>query len=277
MQFLKNIFNFYVFSNIHVALAAYCMTKISLLKFGYSSNLTPVFVSLSTFVSYNFIRFYEVKTDSLGWLKKWFISNQRKLLVLSVLSIIILLYFLFFCSLNLKSLLILIPFGFMTFFYVVPLLKVGKYEISFRNFPGVKIFSIAIAWAGISVLFPLFESGEIFSKTVYLEFIQRILILIVIILPFDIRDMYTDSKELKTLPIVLGVRGVKILGFTLLLAFVLLEYLKDSPSITSFYIAIITGVFLWFASSKKTRFYTSFWVEAIPMLWLLLIVLFLKN
>lgn len=277
MQFLKNIFNFYVFSNIHVALAAYCMTKISLLKFGYSSNLTPVFVSLSTFVSYNFIRFYEVKTDSLGWLKKWFISNQRKLLVLSVLSIIILLYFLFFCSLNLKSLLILIPFGFMTFFYVVPLLKVGKYEISFRNFPGVKIFSIAIAWAGISVLFPLYESGEIFSKTVYLEFIQRILILIVIILPFDIRDMYTDSKELKTLPIVLGVRGVKILGFTLLLAFVLLEYLKDSPSITSFYIAIITGVFLWFASSKKTRFYTSFWVEAIPMLWLLLIVLFLKN
>lgn len=277
MQFLKNIFNFYVFSNIHVALAAYCMTKISLLKFGYSSNLTPVFVSLSTFVSYNFIRFYEVKTDSLGWLKKWFISNQRKLLVLSVLSIIILLYFLFFCSLNLKSLLILIPFGFMTFFYVVPLLKVGKYEISFRNFPGVKIFSIAIAWAGISVLFPLYESGEIFSKTVYLEFIQRILILIVIILPFDIRDMYTDSKELKTLPIVLGVRGVKIFGFTLLLAFVLLEYLKDSPSITSFYIAIITGVFLWFASSKKTRFYTSFWVEAIPMLWLLLIVLFLKN
>lgn len=277
MHLLKNIFNFYVFSNIHVALAGFCMTKITLLKFGFYSNISPVFVAFSIILSYNFIRFYEIKTDRLGWLKKWFVEYQKGLFFLSIISIAVLTYILFFTGFNLKSLIVLIPFSFMTLFYVVPLFKIGNNEVSFRNFPGIKIFSIAIAWAGISVLFPLFEEGFHFDFSVFVEFIQRILILIVIILPFDIRDVESDSKELKTLPLILGVRNSKWLGTSLLVLFVLLDSFNSQSSTITVVIAIITGLFLWNSSSKSTRFYTSFWVEAIPVFWLIIIVLFLKD
>jgi len=277
MQFLRKIVNFYVFSNIHVALAGFCMTKITLLKFGFSSNITPLFVALSIIVSYNFIRFYEIKTNRLSWLKKWFIECQKKLFILSTISIVALFYLLFFTDFNLKSLIILFPFAFMTLFYVVPLFKIGNHEISFRNFPGIKIFSIAIAWAGISVLFPLYEEDFNFNSSVFIEFFQRILILIVIIIPFDIRDVASDSKELKTLPLTLGIKKSKWLGTGLLVLFVLVGLFSFQPLIITVIIAVITGLFLWNSSSKSTRFYASFWVEAIPMFWLILIVLFLKD
>jgi len=277
MQLLKKILNFYIFSNIHVAVSAFCLTKITLLKFGFESNITPFFVASSVIVSYNFIRFYEVKTNKLSWLKKWFVGHQKAILLLSLVSIVFLLCFLFIGNINLKSLVILFPFAFMTLFYVVPILKVGNYEISFRNFPGVKIFSIAIAWAGVTVLFPLYEQGVRFDNTIYIEFFQRILILIVIIIPFDIRDVDSDSINLKTLPIVFGVEKSKWLGTGLLVLFVILSFFKNDIKIVTFSIAIIAGLYLWFSSSKKSRFYTSFWVEAIPIAWLLLMIFFLKN
>jgi len=279
MQFFKKIINFYILSNLHVALAGLCLTKITLFKFEINEPLTPVFVGLSIIVSYNFIRFYELKTNKLSSLKDWFLTRLKTLSVLSFISGIGLLYILFFSDFNITALKLLFPFLLMTLFYVIPLFKIGNIEISFRNFPGLKIFSIGVAWAGVTVLFPLYEAGIEFTLNIYLEFIQRILILIVIIIPFDIRDVKSDSKRLKTLPQVLGVYGSKCLGLVLLLLFVILTLLGqkqlNNEVFVKVVISIVTGLFLWFSSPKKTRFYTSFWVEAIPIFWLILIVLFL--
>jgi len=277
MQFLKKIFDFYVFSNIHVALAGFSMAKITLLTFGDNSFISPIFVALSIIVSYNFIRFYEVKTDRLGWLKGWFFKYKTAVFFVSICSLIGIFYLLFFTNFNLKSLLILLPFAFMTLFYVIPIFTINGVEVSFRNFPGIKIFSIAVAWAGVSVLFPLYEIGYIFDALVYVEFLQRILILIAITLPFDIRDVNSDSSSLKTIPQIIGVNNTKLVGFLLLVLFIVLGFIQNSNEIIDIVIAIVTGLFLWFSSASKSRFYTSFWVEAIPVFWLILIVLFLKN
>lgn len=251
------------------------MTKITLLKFGYENNITPAFVAFSIIVSYNFIRFYEIKIDKISWLKKWFIEYEKRILLLSIFSIGVLVYLLFFSTINLKSLVVLFPFAFMTLFYVVPLFKIGKYEVSFRNFPGIKIFSIAIAWAGISVLFPLYEQGFSYNSEVYIEFVQRILLLIAITIPFDIRDIDSDSENLKTLPILLGIKNSKWLGSSLLFLFLLLGFFNNEMDLVTISIVIITSFFLWFSSAEKSRYYTSFWVEAIPMFWFVLILLFL--
>lgn len=275
MQFLKKIFDFYIFSNIHVALAGFCLTKITLLNFGYTTNLSPLFVALSIIVSYNFIRFYEIKTNRLVWFKDWFFEQKIGLFVLSLLSSLGIIYLLFFTSFNVKSLIIVFPFALMTFFYVIPILKFGSLEVSFRNFPGIKIFSIAIAWAGITVLFPLFEEGLNFDIHVFIEFVQRILILIVITLPFDIRDVTSDSENLKTLPQVLGVKNTKIIGTIFLVFFILLEFFQKTNSVITVLIVIVAGFFLWFSTVTKSRYYSAFWVEAIPIFWLILIVLFL--
>lgn len=277
MQLLKKIIDFYIFSNIHVALAGFCLTKITLLKFGFTTSVSPLFVALSIIVSYNFIRFYEIKTDRLGWLKHWFIQQKNILIALSIVSILGIIYLLFFSEFNLSSLVILLPFAFMTLFYVIPIFKIGGLEVSFRNFPGIKIFSIAIAWAGISVLFPLYEEGFKFNLSVFIEFMQRILFLIAITLPFDIRDLQSDSEELKTIPQVLGVNYTKIIGTLLLVFFVLLEFIQKTNLQTTVIIAIVTTLFLWFSTVNKSRYYASFWVEAIPIFWLILITLFLNN
>tara|TARA_R110001583_G_scaffold145635_2_gene297584 strand:+ start:15988 stop:16821 length:834 start_codon:yes stop_codon:yes gene_type:complete len=276
MHFLRKILDFYIFSNIHVALAGFCLTKITLLKFGISGDLTSVFVALSIIISYNFIRFFEIEFKRLNWFKNWFFEHKIYIITVSVLAVFFIGIILFSNNFNLNALIILFPFAFMTLFYVVPLFKIGNIEISFRNFPLIKIFSIAIAWAGITVFFPLFEANYEFTSSVYLEFIQRVLILISITLPFDIRDVEVDPKSLKTLPQVFGVEKSKIIGYISLLGVICLEFFKKEFSNFNIYIAIVLviAVFLRFSSAKKNRYYTSFWVEAIPIFWFVLMLLF---
>lgn len=278
MHFLKKIVDFYIFSSIHVALAGFCLTKITLFEFGIPDSLTPVFVALSIIVSYNFIRFFEIKTNRLHWFKSWFLNYKNQLLLLSIVSVLLLNYLVFFTDFNLKSIYVLLPFAFMTFFYVIPLFKTKKVEFSFRNFPSLKLLSIAISWAGITVFFPLYEAGFEFNTIVYFEFVKRFLFLVAITIPFDIRDVYVDEKSLKTLPQTVGVSYSKIIGYVLLILMVLLEFYTnksvDYKSFILLVIGIITAIFLRFSSPRRTRFYTSFWVEGIPILWVGLIVLF---
>lgn len=280
MRLFKEIVDFYILSNIHVALAGFSMTKITLVNFGIDNNTTPLFAAFSIIVSYNFIRFYEIKTNRLNWFKDWFFMNINEILLLIILSILGLAYISFFADFNLKSLLILFPFAFVTFFYAIPIVKIGKLEVSFRNFPMIKIFSISITWAGISVFFPLYEANYQFTTAVYLEFFQRILILLAITIPFDIRDVSIDSRLLKTLPQILGITSSKVLGILLLFGVVLLEIFKENFTYAGFLIvliiSIVAGLFLWFSSPKRSRYYTSFWVESVPIIWFGLLV-FINN
>jgi len=276
MRLFKKIVDFYIYSNIHVALAGFSLTKITLINFGISDYLTPLFVAFSILISYNFIRFYEIKNNRLNWFKDWFFMNIKGILLLMILSILGLGFISFFSNFNLKSVLILFPFAFMTFFYAIPLFKIGKLEVSFRNFPMIKIFSIVIAWAGISVFFPIYEANYQFTSAVYLEFFQRILILLAITIPFDIRDVNADSKSLKTLPQILGITNAKVLGTLLLFGFLLMEIVKENFTyfgiLILLIISLINALFLWFSSPKQSRYYTSFWVESIPVIWLGLLI-----
>lgn len=279
MQFLKKIFDFYIFSNIHVAVAGFCITQITVINYGIQSSFAPLFVALSIIISYNFIRFYELKTRRLKWLKDWFLKNIIGLLILNVFSAILLIVITFFTSFNLKGLFVLIPFSIMTFFYVIPIFNVKNIEFSFRNFPSIKIFSIAFAWAGISLFFPLYEANIKFTFDIYLEFFQRFFLLIAITLPFDIRDVKSDDKSLKTLPQVFGIKTAKIIGTILLFLALFINLFKQVLNLSSIFIVIciVTGMFLWFASEKKSKYYAGFWVESIPILWLILQLLFLYN
>ncbi|VAW22831.1 hypothetical protein MNBD_BACTEROID04-1895 [hydrothermal vent metagenome] len=100
-------------------------------------------------------------------------------------------------------------------------------------------------------------------------------------LPFDIRDVNIDSTILKTIPQTFGIPTSKAIGYVLLIVFVGLEFFKNKDSFIDILIiiliSIITALFLRFSSPKKSRYYTSFWVELIPVMWLVLMVLFSKN
>lgn len=64
--FIKKIIDFYVFSNIHVAFATFCLVKITLLNIGVSENMTAWFVFFLLWYLIISSVFYGLKTLKLG-------------------------------------------------------------------------------------------------------------------------------------------------------------------------------------------------------------------
>lgn len=272
MQFLKKTFQFYIFSNIHVALAVSCLIKITLLGADISENYTPLFVFFSTLVAYNLIRFFRY-SDLPKWIRTWLKGNQRVLIGLTLASSIAVLLLTF--KMQFKALLWLFPFGVFTIFYALPLpFKKGP----LRNLPGIKIFLISISFAGITVLFPLVQNDIVINSNTWVIFIQRFIFIVLITIPFDIRDINNDMESLKTLPQKFGIINVKLFGFLLGVIFFSLEFLKVSMNSYDvnivLMISVISVLFLIFASDKQVKYYSSFWVEAIPIYWFLALILF---
>jgi hypothetical protein len=94
---------------------------------------------------------------------------------------------------------------------------------------------------------------------------------------FEIIDLKVDVIDLQTIPQQIGVKSTKILGFFLLIVFCLLNFLYVKTQVvfllTDFIIAAVVAVFLAFAHQERCKYYTSFWVESIPIVWWLLILL----
>ncbi len=264
MHLLKKIFNFYVFSNIHVALASFSLTKLSLLYWHIDNNTVPFFVLFSTVLSYNYIRLTRIKQIDI-WFASWLKRNKKYLILMSTLSFFICIYLAL--QLQLKAFLILLPFSFLTALYVLP--QWVSRKINLRNLPAVKIFIIALSWAGITVLFPLIQY-DIFNTKVFWFFIRQFLFVIVLTLPFDIRDVPYDTKSIKTLPIWLGIKKAKILGLIFLVLFFIIQllFIKTQVYWQDYFIAICLVFLLIKATTNQNKYYSAFWVEGIPILWL---------
>jgi 4-hydroxybenzoate polyprenyltransferase len=105
--------------------------------------------------------------------------------------------------------------------------------------------------------------------------LQRFLIVVVLILPFDIRDLKYDAISLQTIPMKIGIKKTKKLGLMLLVFSLVFEYLFSSsgmlktPFMIFFFLLII---FLMRAKKEQSIYYSSFWVESLPIVWWLLLL-----
>jgi hypothetical protein len=192
-------------------------------------------------------------------------SSLKTIQVFSGFSFLLLLYSVFY--LPLKVGLLVLTFGIPTFLYAVPLFR----HKNLRSFTGIKIFIVAFVWAGITVIVPVMIAvGEV-SVDVLLTFIQRVLIVVVLILPFEIRDVPYDSLNLKTLPQQIGVWGTKMLGEGVLLICLIFEFFKlstDVAYITSLLLfSVLLGGMLIISKPYQNRYFASFWIEGLPILW----------
>jgi len=267
MHLIRRILNFYIFSNIHVALGVLCFVKITLLSFAIDENDVGFFVFFATILSYNFIRFLNIPIRK-NWVTSWFVENKFSLVILSAVSAIGCIYLVYGFSID--SILVLIPFVILTFFYGM---KLPKSLVSLRRIPGLKIFLIAFCFAGITVLFPLVENKIEINSKVWMLFIQRILFVVLITIPFDIRDVIYDSQSLKTLPQYLGIRMSKIVGIVLGVLVIIMEYKYDLGSMMiTLTVTALALLLLIFSRKKQTKYYSSFFVESIPIIWFVLLL-----
>ncbi len=272
MKSLKKKFDFYVFSNIHVGIATTCLVVISEGDVsGVSIPYSSYFVFFSTVLAYHFIRLFENCScrynDVLMYLKR----QPIEVFLVGLFSLIGGMYF--GVLIGGQDLLIVLPVVLLTFFYVFPIFKLKGRRISLRNYPTIKILAIAVAWAMITVLFPLQDA--ILNSQVWLEFLQRFFLIMALVIPFDIRDLHHDAPHLQTIPQKIGIRKTKWVGVFFLVIFMGLSILKNSFEvriiIIEFLVFVVSLLFLIKSKEIQSKYYTSFWVESVPIIWLALI------
>ncbi|UPT69592.1 MAG: hypothetical protein M0D53_10460 [Flavobacterium sp. JAD_PAG50586_2] len=171
----------------------------------------------------------------------------------------------------------IIAFAFLvlTMLYTLPFFPNRK---NARNWAGVKIYIVSFCWVGITLFLPVINEGMPIDIEICVIAVQRFILIFVLILIFEIVDLKVDDPNLKTVPQQIGVEKTKIIGSILLLVFILLCFFQIDFSFPSLFVrvgvAFTIFLFLLLAHEKKSKYYTSFWVEGIPILWWVLLLVF---
>jgi len=276
----KKLVDFLVFSNIYVAVPVCCLAYETLILTGAQSinfNILLV-VYFATLFIYCFHRIFPLKKEHDQTLSErhiWVRDNKNVFIVVTILSLAGLFYSLYFVKPIVT--LCLIPLGLLSFGYTIPVISPPaggrNLDIRLRDIQRLKIFLIVGVVSFVTVYLPVLSSGvgfRLFSPDLLVLFIERALFVFAITIPFDIRDMEYDGKfDLKTIPLVLGVkRSIRIATISLFL-FVLTAicHYFINPLFSLYYViamfvsAIITVVIISRATPKSSEYFYSLLVE----------------
>ena len=274
MRIIKHVLDFYINSSFHVALAVLSLSWITLLEFNIKYDAAVLyFIFFATITGYNFVKYFGLAKFHHRRLADW----------LKVIQVFSLCCFGFLCfyvfQLETKTLFYVFGAGIVTFLYAIPFLPKRLFidkKQKLREISGLKIYVIALVWVGVTVFIPLINNNIQINLDIIITGIQRFLFVIVLMFPFEIRDMRFDNLKLSTIPQQIGIKKTKTVGVLLLVIFFLLEFFKDETDYRSILILVIminvTILFLIFSNEKRTKYYSSFWVEGLPILWLIFLL-----
>ncbi|MBL0013681.1 MAG: hypothetical protein IPP30_08010 [Flavobacterium sp.] len=253
MTMLKRLFDFYLNASLHIGLAILALTNITeiILKIPSQINLNIV-VFFAAVVGYNVLKYVDVFTRNRQWMYR-----NPMIIIVSVSSFLVACFYFF--KLETVTQLAFIGIGVIICFY--PFLR--KYGL-------LKMFLVSFCIAVITVGIPALMTTPV-TIDCYLTLVQRFLIVVSLLIPFEIYDSKTDDPMLRTLPQQFGIHPTKIFGMLLVIPFLLLEFFKTNPSYSVLLVSIITVLFIHFSSVRKSKYYTSFWVESVPIFWWLLL------
>jgi len=263
-QLALNIFKFYIFFNIHVAFSVVALYLIFNAK---AEKNYIAFIFFSTILAYNIIRLFNFKNNRF-FIKRFFAKNKKIFLI--ALTACMVLSAVYYFKLPLSSQLWLIPFFILSFFYnldfrYAPFLKL-------RNNGTVKIISVAVVWSGLSVLIPGIKNQPVNSTQIILRFIWVFLYVLMLTLSFDQRDLLIDELKTKTLPQKFKNKLHFIYLITSFILMVLSYFVFDQKELVlSLFIILLSAVLCYRSNTNKSFYYTAFWIEALPVLWLALL------
>ncbi|HKO77053.1 MAG TPA: hypothetical protein VJU52_07550 [Flavobacterium sp.] len=274
MKILKSILQFYINSSIHVALSCFALVQMTNFMFKIPED-KPIanFAFFGTIVGYNFVKY-----DSFARTHKIKMRYSLKLIILfSVLSFLAVGFYFF----QLQRITQIVSVGILslTLLYTLPFFPNQK---NARNWAGIKIYIVSSCWVGVTLVLPILDAGIAITSDFYLKSVQRFILFFVLILIFEIIDLANDDPHLKTVPQQIGVKRTKNLGYVLLMIFCVLELFNSNFKynivhlVLMIIIATITALFLAFANEKRSKYYTSFWVESIPIFWWVCVLFFWK-
>ncbi len=143
-------------------------------------------------------------------------------------------------------------------------------EVYIRKIPLLKVFYVGLVWALVNCWLTLPE----FSISIFLV---SFFFITALVLPFDIRDMNSDT--VKTFPMMIGVQNTKYIAYALVFISMVIGifYLQAPYALAFFMSSIISYIFIYFSENKRDDAYFSFGVEtcsALPFLFLLIMEYF---
>ena len=211
MKWPLKLLDFYIKASIHVALAVLSFVYLT----NYYLNNPPdknlsFFLFFATIPSYNFIK-YGVEAR-----KFLFVPNryQQKIQIFSFVCFAIACYFAFLLSF--ETYIGLVVLGVLIGLYALPLFPTSR---NLRSLGILKVIIVGLVWTGATIFVPILEEGRPISWDVYIEGVQRFVVILILMIPFEIRDLSSDFPELKTLRQGFGIAQTRIIGGCLALFF----------------------------------------------------------
>lgn len=267
MTILERIGRLYIRGSIHVALSVVAMVGITQILFDIPFRLPVIcFTFISSLAAYNFVKFHTIFHSRRG-------PTETRLIALMSFCLLPIGGLCFF-HLSFDAQLIVVLLTILTVTYALPFL--GRPNV--RNLSGVKIYLVALCWTGFTVAVPALDGNVEVNGDFWILLVQRFILIIVLLLIFDIVDMPHDKPSLQTVPQQIGIRQTKIVGYILLLIFVMLDGLRVITSMqritTLIFTALLTALFLYHANASRPKSYTAFWVESIPIVWFAILLAF---
>ena len=245
MSKIKKYLDFYIQSSIHVGLAVFSLVQLSFTQL----NSYAFLAFFGTIVGYNFLKY----SKWLGF-KNVFDKKVKAILSVSLVASIgcVVLFF--------------IQEYYIQIHLLFALLLVVLYP-SLRKIGWIKPFFVSFVVSYITVFIPLMNCEEVISI-----FIQRFLLLSSVIIPFEIAHSTTDSVTLKTLPHLIGIQRTKQIGYVLVVLFCIVSFHALDCLYPCLIYALSSVVAIYLSSEKRSWYYTSFWVESLPIFWLLVLL-----
>jgi hypothetical protein len=266
MKFLRRIFDFYLDASIHAAFAVWALLQITgrLLQIEINVNLS-YYLFFGTIACYNFVK-YGVEAKKYVLVAKVY---QRYIQLVSLIALAIALYHLFFLSLQTWAIIGCITV--LTGLYALPVLPKAR---NLRSLGLLKIILVGLVWTASTVILPIIAEGGSIHYDAYIESLQRFILVLILLIPFEIRDLAYDSLTLGTLPQRIGTKNTKKIGALAILLFFFLTLLKDDlrplDSLGKGVLSLLLGITLLKTQRNQSKYFASFWVEAIPIFWWLL-------
>ncbi|MBB4119961.1 hypothetical protein GGR32_002273 [Mesonia hippocampi] len=269
VRFLKNALNFYINSSMHVALAVCALCMVTYYNFQLIPSYRLLgFVFLSSITGYNFVKYAGIAK----WRHKTLTGRLKLIQIFSFFVFLGLLYVSFLQSV--EVIFVSLTLGVFTLFYAVPILPKSK---NLRNLKSLKIFIIALVWAGVCAVLPLVDIPEVSFLLLGATFLQYYIFVLALLLPFEIRDLAHDVPDLGTFPQLYGVKNTKLFGGVLLILFIIVSLVIAQQigysKLEITLIALLLGGFIVFSSPFRSKYFTAFWAEALPIFWMLFAML----
>lgn len=180
-----------------------------------------LFIHLTTILFYTYSYEKEHKEGIYNERTKWHQHNKAYLQIRQLALFLACLYLGFF-KLNIITKFLNAPFQLqcavlisviLSLFYYLPINSNGK-RILFRDIGIFKSLCIAIVWAVMCCLIPLWLSGfemdgsKILSNKLWIHFLQLFIYILILAILFDIKDINRDKEELvKTIVVNYGIQN----------------------------------------------------------------------